>query len=72
MHQGSSLFSIFLALSRSLYRSLQWKWNNDYSISNIQYNTNLLNLLNKEIKKKPKYGFYLMSSLNENKDSLTK
>ena len=27
-------------------------WNNNYSNSNMQYNTNLLNILNKEIKMK--------------------
>ena len=50
----------------------KWKLNNNYSNSNIQYNTNLLNILNKEIKNKPKYGFDLMSFLNENSDSITK
>ena len=31
-----------------------WKWNNNYSNSNIQYNTNVSNILNKEMKKKTK------------------
>ena len=48
-----------------------WKWNNNYSNSNVQYNTNLLNILNKEINKKRKYGFDLISSLNENSYSIT-
>ena len=39
---------------------------------NMQYNANLLNILHNEMKKKPKYGFYLMSFVNENRDSLTK
>ena len=50
----------------------KWKWDNNYSNSNIQYTTNLLNILNREIKKTPKYAFYLMRSLNENRHYLTK
>ena len=48
------------------------KWNNNNSNSNIQYNTNLLNILNNEIMKKTKYGVDLMDCINENKDYLTK
>ena len=32
-----------------------WKLNNNYSNSNIQYKKNVFNILNEEIKEKPKY-----------------
>ena len=40
------------------------KWNNNYSNSYIQYNTNLFKILNTEIKKKPKCGFYSFVETN--------
>ena len=44
-----------------------WKWNNNYSNTNIQYNINLLNILNKEIKKRNQNTVYAY----EKRDSLT-
>ena len=49
-----------ISLSTYLYSEIiiqfrfqaKWKLNTNYLNSNMQYNTNLLNILNKEIKKK--------------------
>ena len=56
-------YMLFNSYSKNIFQfsfQANWKWNNNYSNTNIQYNINLLNILNKEIKKKkPKYGLCL-------------